>query len=292
MTGVREVPADRLAATSTTPFVRHQVDPAATDRAWVSGRAVVVQNHRGRPGEVLSGPVLTCLGPPEDLVPLMAALAEAGVRPGRLSVEDPSYDGVPAAWSFTRQGHWHWMLSDRPVVGPVVGPGAGPVVGPGGGPTVRVEEADDPAEVDAVLDVANPGSFARPGTPGIECWLGIREAGRLVAVGALRREADGTGHLRGVSVLPSHTGRGLGGALSAALTRRAQAGASGVATLGVYVDNLPALAIYRRLGYVVEHTFSSGPLASGELASGPAGSGELGSGPARSGQLGAGQPQG
>lgn len=242
---VREVPAARLALVSELPFVRHQIDPAATLRAWVSGRAAVVESSRVRPGQEGAPPVLTCLGPSEDLVPLMAMLAGAGERPARLTVEDASYAHVPEAWSYPRHGHWHWMLTTQPCAAP----------------TVPVEEVADPAEVDAVLDVANPGSFARPGTPGVECWLGIRQAGRLVATGALTREHDGTGHLRGVSVLPTHTGRGLGRALSAALTRRAQAGASGVATLGVYVDNAPAVAIYRRLGYAVVHTFSSGPVA-------------------------------
>jgi ribosomal protein S18 acetylase RimI-like enzyme len=244
VTQVRQVSATELAGASELPFVRHQIDPAVTLRSWVHGRAAVVESSRVRPGQADRRPVLTCLGPREDLVPLMAALAEAGERPGRLSVEDASYDAVPAAWAFTRQGHWHWMLSDRPCAAP----------------DVAVEVVDDPAEVDAVLDAANPDSFARPGTPGTEAWLGIRAAGRLVATGTLTREHDGTGHLRGVTVLPRHAGRGLGRALSAALTLRAQAGASGLATLGVYVDNAPALAIYRRLGYAVVHTFSSGPV--------------------------------
>ena len=244
--GVREVAAAELATASDLPFVRHQLDPDATLRAWVRGRAAAVESSRVRPGQGGGVPVLTCLGPPADLVPLMTALADAGERPARLTVEDPSYDAVPAAWSYARHGHWHWMLTSSPCEAA----------------TVPVEEVADLAEVDAVLDAANPGSFARPGSPGVECWLGIRQEGRLVATGALTREHDGTGHLRGVSVLPSHSGRGLGRALSAALTRRAQAGASGVATLGVYVDNAPALAIYDRLGYAVVHTFSSGPVNS------------------------------
>jgi GNAT superfamily N-acetyltransferase len=248
VTRVREVPADRLAVVNALPFVRHQIDPAATLRAWVRGRAAVVESSRVRPGQAAPAPVLTCLGPAEDLVPLMAALADAGERPARLSVEDASYPHVPGAWSFRRQGHWHWMLTASPCPPPAV----------------AVEEVADPAEVDAVLDAANPDSFARPGSPGVECWLGVREQGRLVATGALTREHDGTGHLRGVSVLPGCGGRGLGRELSAALTRRAQAGRSGTATLGVYVDNAPALAIYRRLGYAVAHTFSSGPVAARE----------------------------
>ncbi len=68
-----------------------------------------------------------------------------------------------------------------------------------------------------LLDVANPDSFARPGIDGIDAWLGIRAAGELVAVGAVLRMADRTGHLRGVSVLPAAARAragdgGLGGA--------------------------------------------------------------------------------
>ena len=100
-----------------------------------------------------------------------------------------------------------------------------------------------------------------PGMPDIECWLGVRSEGRLVGVGAVARQADGTGHLRAVTVLPSLRGQGLGTGLSAALTARALAGRSGVATLGVYVDNDTAVALYRRLGYAVVHTFVSGPVS-------------------------------
>ena len=56
-----------------------------------------------------------------------------------------------------------------------------------------------------------------------------------------------------MSVLPSHTGRGLGRSVSAALTLRALAGRSGVSTLGVYVSNASAVAIHRRLGDSVAH---------------------------------------
>jgi len=36
-------------------------------------------------------------------------------------------------------------------------------------------------------------------------------------------------------------------------------GESGVCSLGVYVDNEPALRTYRGLGYDIVHTFTSGP---------------------------------
>jgi ribosomal protein S18 acetylase RimI-like enzyme len=65
--------------------------------------------------------------------------------------------------------------------------------------------------------------------------------------------------VRGVAVAEAHRGRGLGRELSRALTLRAMR-ESGVCSLGVYVDNEPALRIYRGLGYDVVHTFTSGPV--------------------------------
>ena len=87
------------------------------------------------------------------------------------------------------------------------------------------------------------------------------EDDRLVAAGALNRQHDGTGQLRGITVLPSEERRGLGRLVSTALTRRALAGASGTASLGVYTDNAPAIRLYERLGYRTVHTFRSAVLA-------------------------------
>lgn len=226
---------EQLAAASQVPFVRHTVGPATYDVAWVRGDAVVVHNARHT----------VALGPAGDLGPLLAELAELLV-PERLTVEEAAHDALPAAWHHEVRGHWHWMRCTTP---------APP-------PAVPLEEVSDPVAINAVLDVAQPDTFGRPGTPGIEGWLGVRERGRLVGVGAVRRDPDGSGHLRAVSVLPEATGRGLGLALSQGLTRRAMARPPHVATLGVYTDNVPALRVYGRLAYRTEHTFLSGPVSS------------------------------
>lgn len=241
---MREIGVDELFARSCDPFVRHQMDPTGTRRAWVAGDACVVDGTRGRPNEQAAGPVFTCLGPAADLGPLMSRVADTVEPPWRLTVETTSYDDVPPRWRHREHHTWHWMMT-RTAPPP---------------PELLVVEVDDAASIDAVLDVANPYSFARPGTTGVECWLGVRLHGSLVGVGALIRQPDGTGHLRGVSVLPDFTGRGVGRAVSAGLTLRALASGSGVATLGVFTDNAPANAVYRRLDFDAAHTFASGAL--------------------------------
>ena len=113
MTDLREVGAEELLATSDHPFVRHQFDPATTRRAWVSGRAAVVVHGpsspaRSRPPPVPSSP---CLGPPDDLGPLMHELAPHIERPARLTVEERRTTRCPTRGVYDPHGHWHWMLN-------------------------------------------------------------------------------------------------------------------------------------------------------------------------------------
>lgn len=243
----REITAEELFADPADPFVRHQVDRRTVERAWARGAAVVVQGGRHRSRNTQPGPVLTCLGPRDDLGPLLRDVDQAlDARPGRVTVERDACPAMPPGWSFRHVRTWDWLWT---------------CTRPDGSPRHAVEDLSEPhhaAAVDAVLDAANADSFARPGAPGVETWLGVRLAGRLVGLGALERMADGTGHLRGVSVLADARGNGVGSAVSHALTAHALASGSGVATLGCYADNEPALAIYHRLGYRTAHRFYSG----------------------------------
>nr|WP_246289928.1 GNAT family N-acetyltransferase [Nocardioides marinus] len=239
---MHEIDPYELVARSEHPFVRHQVDPADTPLVLALGDALVIDGNRNRTGPSDGSPSLWCLGPTADLARLAGLATDLMEEPGRVSVEAAAYDVLPGAWRLPVSGHWHWMLThDAPPPHPL---------------EPSVVEVTDAALIDGLLDVANPGSFARPGSRGVECWLGIPGDDGLLAVGALYRDPSGAGHLRSVSTHGSAAGRGLGTAVSAALTRRALA-VSGTATLGVYVDNGPALAVYDRLGFRTHVTFRS-----------------------------------
>lgn len=239
---MREVDVERLVTEGPDdPVLRHFLDLRRVRRGWTGGAALVVeQEARGT-----TTPMVVALGPPDDLGPLLADVARTAERPGRVVVDVAGQGVVPAQWPLEGPRSWFWMTTTTPVSAT-------------GHP---VEELTDPAEVDALLDVAFPDSHTRPATAGAECWLGVRLDGRLAAAGALTRRSSGAGHLGGIATHPSATGRGLGTAVTAALTDRALAGGPGVSSLGVYTDNTVAVGVYRRLGYRTARTFVSGPVA-------------------------------
>ncbi len=239
---MREIDAAELRATTGERFVRWQMRPEAVRRAWVSDGATVVEAVGERANVPPGSRVFTCLGAPESLVPLMHAVAGAADAPQRLTLPVEMTDRAP--WRHAESWQWRWMYADGPVPDPRV-----PVV-----------EVSDPTEIDGVLDAGNPDAWARPGQPGVT-WLGIREAGRLVAVGAVTRQPSGAGLLQAVTVTPEARGRGYGRDVSAGLSRLAQSVPPGVATLGAYADNTAAVATYLSLGFVNPTTFRSGPVS-------------------------------
>ncbi|MBA3782521.1 MAG: GNAT family N-acetyltransferase [Nocardioides sp.] len=239
---MREIDGDELRATSDERFVRWQMKPEALKRAWVSDGATVVEAVGERASLPPGRRVFTCLGDATSLVPLMHAVAAVADAPQRLTLPVELADEAP--WRHAESWQWRWMYADGPVPEPRV-----PVV-----------EVTDAAEIDAVLDAGNPDAWARPGQPGVD-WLGIRESGRLVAVGAVTRQPSGAGLLQAITVTAEARGRGYGRDVSAGLSRLAQSVPPGVATLGAYADNTAAVATYLSLGFVNPTTFRSGPVS-------------------------------
>lgn len=133
---------------------------------------------------------------------------------------------------------------------------------PGEERVVPLEDRHHP-EINRVLDEALPRSTTRPGDPRAKRWYGIFQGDRLIACGA-DRSRPGVGFLAALAVAPDHQGRGLGAAITAAITRRLFTEYDVVA-LGVMWDNAPAISLYRRLGFTagIARTSVSLPPATG-----------------------------
>jgi ribosomal protein S18 acetylase RimI-like enzyme len=82
----------------------------------------------------------------------------------------------------------------------------------------------------------------------------------LLACAADTSGVAGVGHLSSIAVHPDARGKGLGAAVTAALTRALFAGGCDLVTLGMYASNTVGRALYDRLGMTDEHRFTSGPL--------------------------------
>jgi len=74
---------------------------------------------------------------------------------------------------------------------------------------------------------------------------------------AFTRRARGIGYLASIATAPESRGQGLGGAVTAALTRHAFASGGGICTLAHFHPNEPARRLYLRLGYRTTHQAQS-----------------------------------
>lgn len=245
-----------MSAPVTDPFLRWQVPPEQVHRRWDVGDAVGVL-HAGWHGRLS----LTVLGDPDDAARLLVRALTEGAPVRRVTLPVGTLarlpDPLPGGLRVGDGADWDWMWTQTP-----------PPVQPGEEHVVRLRPDEEP-DVAALLDVASPRTSARPGDEGVRGWWGIREpAGRLVACAGHTERVTGVPHLAGIAVLPELRGRGLGGAVTAGITRAVLADGAEVCTLGMYADNDPARRVYDRLGYVTEHRFSSRVLTRARVSPG------------------------
>ena len=107
----------------------------------------------------------------------------------------------------------------------------------------------DAAEMLALALLTKPGPFrARTHTMGR--FVGVRDGGRLIAMAGERMHMSGYREISAVCTHPDFRGRGLGAALMRTVgARMMQEGDQPF--LHTYADNAGAVALYRKLGFVV-----------------------------------------
>ena len=227
-------------ATGHDPFARGSLRRPLV-QGWADGGAVAwlgIDAYEGTP-------YLSALGEPPAVAALIAELLPE--LPPRQRVTLPR--GTPVhlpAWMSIDGTDWDFRWLDAPPP-PQIGEDA-------------VEEVAEDEAVAALLAASSPTASALPGDPGVQRWVGVRDSGVLVACAADTSAATGIGHLSSIAVHPSARGRGLGKAVTAALTRRFFAEGCDLVTLGMYADNAYGRAMYDALGFADTHPFTSGPL--------------------------------
>ncbi|HEX4788338.1 MAG TPA: GNAT family N-acetyltransferase, partial [Actinospica sp.] len=214
-------------------LLRIETDPGILHGAWSLGEGYAFASVDAYGGEPCW---LNVVGPAQAAAALTEiALAELGAQCFGITVPR----GVDTArWSGGREaGEWDLMRCDEP---PAFQPGE-----------ERVAHLTDLAAVQAFLDQVNPSHSVRADHPEVERWMGVAQesSGTLLAVGAFTRRRAGTGYLASIATAEQARGQGLGGAVTAALTRHAFATGDALCTLAHFHPNEPARRMYLRLGY-------------------------------------------
>lgn len=108
---------------------------------------------------------------------------------------------------------------------------------------------DDVADMAALVELTKPGPF-RARTHELGRYIGVRSQGQLVALAGERMHLDGFTELSAVCVHPDHRGKGYAADLLVILARQIRERAE-TPFLHVYSRNASAIALYRKLGFVL-----------------------------------------
>lgn len=112
---------------------------------------------------------------------------------------------------------------------------------------VGVLGPDDVADMLALTSLTEPGPFFDE-TSSLGTYLGVRDAGELVAMAGERLHGPGVAEISAVCVHPSARRRGLGGLLTSRMAEVIRDRGE-VPMLHVATTNDPAIPLYQRLGF-------------------------------------------
>ena len=233
------------------PFARGDVDPRETGAGWGdpdtgAGAWWLMFEQRAR---------LVAVGAPAAVAPLVERTRydteAAATPPARVTLPRGTAPLLPERMRPVDDVHdWDWLWTPQ-----------APPVQPAEDLVTWLPASAAPA-VEALLEAASPTASAHPGDREVVRWCGVwadaGEPAALVAVAAHTERVPGRPHLASVAVRPEARQRGLGGAVTAWITRQLLAEGFPEVSLGMYAWNEPARRLYRRLGYRDDHPFTSG----------------------------------
>jgi ribosomal protein S18 acetylase RimI-like enzyme len=113
---------------------------------------------------------------------------------------------------------------------------------------VELTTADLP-EMTEIYAATRPGRALCQRIQKLGTFLGVRDEGKLVAMGGLRLHLAGYREITTVATLPGFEGRGYGTAVVSGLMERIRERGGGWPFLTVKTDNERAIKIYRKLGF-------------------------------------------
>jgi len=147
---------------------------------------------------------------------------------------------IPAGWEIVRAVELHQMVQEAEALPPTAQASTTHEV-------IELTPADVP-EMSVLYTATRPGRTLCPRIQKLGQFLGIREDGKLVAMGGLRLHLAGYREITTVATMPGHEGRGYATAIVMALMARIHT-AGNKPFLTVRSDNTRAVEIYRRLGF-------------------------------------------
>jgi ribosomal protein S18 acetylase RimI-like enzyme len=143
----------------------------------------------------------------------------------------------------------NWTVTNVFLLAQMIAPadGVAPCASPTSTEPVVALNVTDAAEMIALAELTRPGPFAAS-TVDLGGYLGVRRAGRLVAMAGRRMRLPGWIEISAVCTHPDHRGQGLSRMLTAAVeTAIRQQGHR--AFLHVLHENTSAIELYRGLGF-------------------------------------------
>lgn len=157
---------------------------------------------------------------------------------------------IPAAWEILRAVELHQMVQETEAPAALSPHETTPneaEADKNAPEVIELTPADVP-EMSVLYTATRPGRTLCPRIQKLGQFLGLREEGKLVAMGGLRLHIAGYREISTVATLPGHEGRGYGTAIVRGLIERI--GSRGDRPfLTVRSDNMRAIEIYRRLGF-------------------------------------------